>query len=191
MSIQFKCYVTVLLIGAVAILLYLKNPLEKDTPSNTANKDSESPTGLKSNGSAIGSNDKTIEKPVIYHQLENNPLRDYGQGSPVNDLEIIHNTFEIYRTAVRNKVRRFPNASSNTALVSELTGNNIEHLQIILPESPYINSTGEIIDRWGTPLSFHFVSDQSIGIRSAGPDKNFFTKDDLHRPAEEKIMFID
>ena len=41
------------------------------------------------------------------------------------------------------------------------------------------NDKGEIIDPWGTPLRIWYISDNQIGMRSAGNDKTFGTQDDI------------
>ena len=38
---------------------------------------------------------------------------------------------------------------------------------------------GELIDRWGTPYWFHPVNANTTEIRSAGPDRELFTLDDV------------
>ncbi|MBB5035902.1 hypothetical protein [Prosthecobacter dejongeii] len=45
-------------------------------------------------------------------------------------------------------------------------------------QSPRIRD-GQLLDRWGTAYWFHPNSSNQIEIRSAGPDKNLFTSDDL------------
>ena len=38
---------------------------------------------------------------------------------------------------------------------------------------------GQLVDRWGTAYWFHPNSSYQMEIRSAGPDKNLFTADDV------------
>jgi hypothetical protein len=43
---------------------------------------------------------------------------------------------------------------------------------------------GQLVDRWGTPLWFHANGPGKLEIRSAGPDKQMFTPDDVaHNPS--------
>jgi hypothetical protein len=37
------------------------------------------------------------------------------------------------------------------------------------------------VDRWQTPLFFHVSERSRIDLRSAGPDRQMWTEDDLHR----------
>ncbi len=45
--------------------------------------------------------------------------------------------------------------------------------------SPALDSQKRLIDRWKTPLSFHALGGKRWEIRSAGPDKQLWTDDDL------------
>lgn len=45
-------------------------------------------------------------------------------------------------------------------------------------QSPRIRD-GQLLDRWGTPYWFHPNAANQIEIRSAGPDKNLFSSDDV------------
>jgi hypothetical protein len=51
----------------------------------------------------------------------------------------------------------------------------------VAPGAPYINAAGQFIDRWQTPLFFHAIDHRRLDIRSAGPDCEMWTADDLHR----------
>ncbi|MBK8038752.1 MAG: hypothetical protein IPK22_16725 [Verrucomicrobiaceae bacterium] len=43
---------------------------------------------------------------------------------------------------------------------------------------------GQLVDRWGTPFWFHANGPGKLEIRSAGPDKQLFTTDDIsHNPS--------
>lgn len=43
---------------------------------------------------------------------------------------------------------------------------------------------GQLVDRWGTPFWFHANGPGKLEIRSAGPDKQLFTPDDVsHNPS--------
>jgi hypothetical protein len=44
--------------------------------------------------------------------------------------------------------------------------------------SPAVKDGG-LVDRWGTPYWFHPNSAHQVEIRSAGPDRQLFTDDDL------------
>ena len=50
-------------------------------------------------------------------------------------------------------------------------------------EAPHacLNAKGQLVDRWGSPLFFHVRDANRIDLRSAGPDGEMWTADDLHR----------
>lgn len=49
----------------------------------------------------------------------------------------------------------------------------------ISDRSPALDSRHRLIDRWGTPLFFHALGNKQWEIRSAGPDRQAWTADDL------------
>ena len=68
---------------------------------------------------------------------------------------------------------------TNAEITAVLAGNNKLQLALIPADHPAINrSTGELLDRWGTPFFFHAESGSRMEIRSAGPDKKHHTADD-------------
>lgn len=48
-----------------------------------------------------------------------------------------------------------------------------------LPKNHPAIRDGELLDRWGTPYWFHPVDRNTTEIRSAGPDRELFTSDDV------------
>lgn len=71
----------------------------------------------------------------------------------------------------------------NPTLVKTLSGNNIEqnrrNIRFISLKPEQLDSSGRVIDTWGTPLKI--TSDESgfATMRSAGQDKTFGIEDDL------------
>ena len=70
---------------------------------------------------------------------------------------------------------------ANEDIAGALRGRNKAHLRFLPDDSPVFDKQGRIIDRWSTPLYFHAGSRDRLEIRSAGPDKQMWTADDLHR----------
>ncbi|MDB6020553.1 MAG: hypothetical protein JWQ04_410, partial [Pedosphaera sp.] len=69
---------------------------------------------------------------------------------------------------------------TNAEITSALNGNNPKQTVFIDPQAGLrINGQGELVDAWGTPLFFHQLSGTEMEIRSAGPDKQMWTLDDL------------
>ncbi len=92
------------------------------------------------------------------------------------DLRVLDEIFNAFRT-------NFPQSGNpignNAEITAVLTGQNPRHIAFIPPDHPAINAQGELCDRWGHPFFFHQLSGRQMEIRSAGPDKKFWTADDV------------
>jgi hypothetical protein len=66
----------------------------------------------------------------------------------------------------------------NEDIVAALLGENSKRAAYLPPDCPAIKD-GKLLDPWGTPYWFHPVSRKQMEIRSAGPDRELFTSDDL------------
>jgi hypothetical protein len=78
----------------------------------------------------------------------------------------------------------FP-SGDNLEISRQLFGKTEKKILIIAARKSQLNSKGEIVDPWGTPLQFYF-SRTGILIRSAGPNKVWedsilLKADDLYR----------
>jgi len=95
-------------------------------------------------------------------------------GSSRSDLRLVDQVFIAYRSALHsgNPV------GENAEITAALKGRNKLGYAFIPPDSPAINSKGELCDRWGTPYFFHQLSGEKMEIRSAGPDRKLWTADD-------------
>jgi hypothetical protein len=74
---------------------------------------------------------------------------------------------------------RLPPSSDNQKLAAALMGNNSRHIVFVSFSRNELNSKGEIVDRWGTPLQITLQGTSTIQVTSAGPDKIFGTADDI------------
>lgn len=93
--------------------------------------------------------------------------------TPLNDLETVGEFVDLYRKSFGN----LP-VGSNEDLTAIITGQNPKRGVLFPPDSPMIVK-GQLVDRWGTPYWLHPSSGSSLEVRSAGPDKNLFTADDV------------
>lgn len=71
-------------------------------------------------------------------------------------------------------------AGQNEDIVTAMLGENAKRAAYLQADSPAIKD-GRLLDPWGTPYWFHPVSRDRMEIRSAGPDRELFTADDLRR----------
>jgi len=103
----------------------------------------------------------------------------YGsdESLPNDDLQILQDALDSFHLLAKD-----PNimpTSGNQALCEALCGSNRLKLQVLSKEYLPLNEEGELLDRWGSPLYFHFLSGTELSIRSAGPDKIMWNEDDI------------
>ena len=106
-------------------------------------------------------------------------LREYGAENKTakDDLELVNTTLQRFWLLLKNP--DLLRVGSNEEIVEVLTGDNPDNISFISPENEYIDDEGRLLDRWGVPLSFHPLSLTHIEIRSAGPDRDMYTEDDI------------
>ena len=93
-----------------------------------------------------------------------------------DDLRVVSEILDTFRS---NFPRTGNPVGTNAEITAVLTGKNKLQLALIPADHAAINrSTGELLDRWGTPFFFHAESGSRMEIRSAGPDKKHHTADD-------------
>ena len=78
--------------------------------------------------------------------------------------------------------------SANEEFAAILRGKNPAQLRFLPDTHPAFNGRYQIVDRWQTPLFFHALSHDRIDIRSAGPDREMWTKDDIHRRYDGQFL---
>lgn len=77
---------------------------------------------------------------------------------------------------------------ANEEFAAALRGQNRHHLRFLPDTHPCFNAQGQIVDRWQTPLFFHVTDPTRIDLRSAGPDRQMWTADDLHRRYDGQFL---
>lgn len=98
-------------------------------------------------------------------------------GDGRRDLAVLHRLLGQFTTTF--PVAQLPPLGDNEDVTAALTGRNRRRLVFLPPDSPLIDAKGRLLDRWGTPYFFHAMSAETIGLRSAGPDRRLFTADDI------------
>ena len=101
----------------------------------------------------------------------------------MNDSEAsVEDDLGVVRVLMENFLQRVgevPPGGRNKEIVGALRGRNREKEVYIGRGNATLNEMGELLGRFGTPYHFGAVSEQRIEVRSAGPDREFWTKDDL------------
>ena len=91
-----------------------------------------------------------------------------------DEIESIQFALRDYRSALgENPI------GNNAEITKALMGDNPKQVKIPVPPGSSVNGEGQMCDRWGTPYFFHQLSAKQMEIRSAGPDRELNTSDDL------------
>lgn len=96
------------------------------------------------------------------------------------DLQIIAEFVDLLGKAGLNY-----SVGDNADITAALTGTQYAGQKgHIFPRQHNALRGGQLVDRWGTPFWFHANGPGKLEIRSAGPDKQLFTPDDVsHNPS--------
>lgn len=106
-------------------------------------------------------------------------LLNYASPSqaPLKDIQQIQ---EVTANALRLvKNRDLREYATNEDLAEFLRGKNRYKQVMISANNPVFDAEGRLIDRWGTPLVVHPVSEGNLEIFSAGPDQIPWNEDDV------------
>ena len=96
--------------------------------------------------------------------------------SPEQNLQALEEVISMFRKGFgENPV------GQNDDIVAALLGENDKKAAYLPKDCPAIKN-GKLVDRWGTPWWFHPLSGKEMEIRSAGPDRDLFTPDDIVQP---------
>jgi hypothetical protein len=97
---------------------------------------------------------------------------------PEDEPRLVWNLFDVYRQAFQS----FPTGASNAHFIHAIQGANPGRQPIFPLEHTRLDPEGNLLDAWGTPFHFHPISRHALEIRSAGPDRELFTEDDIVYP---------
>ena len=100
--------------------------------------------------------------------------------TPESDLVALSEMFEYYCLGRDGQVP----TGTNQQITQALTQKDSLGLSFIGSDHASISPEGELVDRWGAPYHFHAQSGLRMDIRSAGPDRQLYTPDDLVWPPE-------
>lgn len=108
-------------------------------------------------------------------------LKDYAQPGtrPQDDLNALAHVFSNLTLLIKGDSPF--RMGANEEFAAALRGKNQTKLRFMTDSHRAFNAQGQITDRWDTPLYFHAIAHDRIDMRSAGPDRQMWTADDLHR----------
>ncbi|GEP43236.1 hypothetical protein [Brevifollis gellanilyticus] len=115
-------------------------------------------------------------------------LASYGKPDtrPEEDLSMMAHAFSNLTLLIKGDAPF--RMGANEEFAAALRGKNRDRLRLLPDTHPCFNAQGQIVDRWATPLFFHVNDRDHIDIRSAGPDKEMGTPDDLHRRYDGQFL---
>jgi hypothetical protein len=108
-------------------------------------------------------------------------LKNYASAASTPQADLTDLSHALDNFALLSKGHSPLPLGANEDLARALRGHNATQLRFIPDDHPVLNALGQLIDRWGTPLFFHANEATRLDIRSAGPDKQMWTADDIHR----------
>lgn len=112
-----------------------------------------------------------VSGPLLFGGPESTPVNLPGD-----------TVLENVRSTLRNYGSMFDGnpVGTNPEITAALDGDNPKGVHFLDAEKGMrVNNKGELVDPWGTPFFFHQLSGSETEIRSAGPDKQMWTADDL------------
>ena len=130
-------------------------------------------------GPSLASNPVTPVPPLRPHPASQ-PLADLlnaPAADPAQDVATLHRIIVLYQRALHN--RQGTPIGDDIDLARALTGHNPMRQTFLPPDHPALSANGHLIDRWGTPYHLHPRGNGAYEVRSAGPDRQLFTSDDL------------
>jgi hypothetical protein len=108
-------------------------------------------------------------------------LKNYASATtrPQDDLHALAHAFSNLRLLVKGDSPF--RMGANEEFVAALMGKNAGKEVFLKAPHVCLNAADQLVDRWGSPLFFHVLDLDRTDIRSAGPDRQMWTTDDLHR----------
>jgi hypothetical protein len=176
--------------GFIAVMVVLAVILWLCLPVYTKFIKSRSERAPQSEAVATGVAVTTVSTPSVVQSgpaaplLGETILRDYANTNlpPENDLTLMSRLMENSLLLLKSAANR--SLSANEDWAGLLRGQNAAHESFLPAQHIALNSQGQLVDRWGTPLFFHVLGGGRVELRSAGPDKKLWSADDLHRNAD-------
>lgn len=128
------------------------------------------------------SNDVPVVIPRVKFIDQNPFILDYGKegGSDLKDLQALRDVVTDCQILFKDFDRY--HLPGNPEITRFLQGSNPDKLAWIPEGHRLINDAGELLDRHGTPVFFHRLSGLKFEFRSAGPDRKYWTDDDVVLP---------
>jgi len=175
-----RVLIALVLVLVVVLVLMATRHSSPTTAINSTNSTVQSPAPSSIQVTEIRSFSTPSNPPLLGETI----LRDYANTNlpPQNDLtlmsHLVDNSLLLLKSAANRPL------SANEDWADFLRGKNSAHEGFLPEQHIALNTNGQLVDRWGTPLFFHAVGNGRFEIRSAGPDRKLWTDDDIHRNSD-------
>lgn len=168
----------VLLLVAAVAFWWLGMPQRPREVKNEANAPGMSAAAMNAMEEAAKLRAQKVELPG------DEILKEYAKPGtrPEDDLSSLAHAFSNLMLVVKGGAPF--RMGANEEFAAALMGKNANKLVFLAPPHACLNAQGQLVDRWQTPLFFHVRDATRVDIRSAGPDKEMWTEDDLQRQAD-------
>jgi hypothetical protein len=182
--------VAVILLVTMALVVFFHSKNPAPSPAKSSAQQDAAVAGALTAASpqaagVIASNFAAAPPPqtIFYSAPARPPVAPAGRPGP---LEFTNLAPEIVLDNVQVAIRNYGSmlggnpVGVNSEITSQLSGDNPKQANFIRPEDGMrVSDRGELVDPWGTPFFFHQLSGTEMETRSAGPDKQMWTADDL------------
>lgn len=168
---------------ALVTWLLLPKKISSDSPRNISAKDPQPPLTVSNAATPVSS-----QSPPPAPLLGETILRGYGSAAstPEKDLTLMSHLMDNFTLLVKSSAQ-LPMAN-NESWAAAFRGMNPAHERFLPDTNAALNAQGQLVDRWQTPLFIHPLGGHRFDIRSAGPDKQMWTADDIHRQADGTFL---
>jgi len=182
-----KLIFSLLALPVVLVILFLATQMRWKWSRPVARPDA-APAGMVSNRSVIFSPSAPLPSGGGHELLGATILRDYANTNlpPENDLTLMSRLMENSLLLLKAAANR--PLSANEDWADMFRGKNAAREEFLPAQHVALNAQGQLVDRWQTPLFFHALGAGRYEIRSAGPDRQMWTADDLQRNANGTFL---
>ncbi|MDB4416904.1 hypothetical protein N9277_01420 [bacterium] len=184
MKLRPNPLIILILAGLTFFLFYKFAPKTSEDPQKSTSPNSPSTSGTPSSSQRENKIDTTntdtrftrfLDGRVHWQASFTTSRQLHQSPDPSADLHLIEQLLSHYRLLHQEN----PVGTDNAEIIAQLLGENPKNVFFLDPDLSALNEHGELLDRWGSPFVFHSLKADLMDIRSPGPDRELWTKDDL------------
>lgn len=175
MKLTVKAWISLGLVLVVGLLVVWKKTFHTENASSDLPDQSSGATVGELTGAEVGGDPQSEHEMVSLHPAAESLARQWEdpQLTTEDDMQVLQKMLQFYQRSFGGNPE-----GDNADVVQALLGQNRQNIHFLLPDSRFIRD-GLLLDRWGTPYFLHPESSHQMTIRSAGPDLEMFSEDDL------------